>query len=371
MKKDKEIVMSLFAVAGITINGDSLFDIQIHNENFYSRVLRYGTIGLGEAYMDGWWDCKALDQFFYKIISAELDKCVKTNWKMALKLGWSYLLNPGRKSKAFEVGQRHYDIGNDLYKAMLDKRLVYTCGYWKNAKSLDDAQEAKLDLVCKKIGLKKGQTILDIGSGWGSFIGYAGEKYGVDATGVTVSKEQKVLADSLYSNLSVKTKLQDYRDIKEQFNHIVSLGMFEHVGVKNYRTFMRVAHNSLKDDGLFLLHTIGNNESKKSTNAWIDKYIFPNGMLPSITQIAKSAEGLFIIEDLHNFGADYDKTLMAWYRNFNNNWDSIKSNYDDRFYRMWKYYLLSCAGAFRARDIQLWQIVLAKKGVNGGYKSIR
>jgi len=371
MKKDKDLVKSLLTIAGITINGNNPYDIQVHNEDFYSRVLRSGTLGLGEAYMDGWWDCEALDQFFHKVLSADLDRQIRNNWKVILKLGWKYLLNPGRKKKAFEVGQKHYDIGNDLYRVMLDKRLVYTCGYWKNAENLDEAQEAKFDLVCRKIGLKKGQTILDIGSGWGSFIGYAAEKYGVDATGVTVSKEQKAMADNLYSNLSVKTKLQDYRDIKEKFNNIISLGMFEHVGVKNYRTFMKVAYNSIKDKGLFLLHTIGCNNSKKSVDAWIDKYIFPNGMLPSIAQIAKSVEGLFVIEDIHNFGADYDKTLMAWFHNFDKNWETIKSNYDEKFYRMWKYYLLSCAGAFRARDIQLWQIVLSKKGVEGGYKSVR
>ena len=314
---------------------------------------------------------KTLINFFYKVLSANLDEKIKADWKLVLKLILNYFLNSGRKSKVFEVGERHYDIGNDLYKAMLDKRMVYTCGYWKDAKNLDEAQEAKFDLVCKKIGLKSGQTILDIGSGWGSFMGYAAEKYGAVTTGVTISKEQKALADNKYANLPVNTKLQDYRDIKEQFDHVVSLGMFEHVGTKNYRTYMKVAHDSLKDDGVFLLHTIGCNEISKNMDPWIDKYIFPNGELPVISQIAKATEGLFVIEDLHNFGADYDKTLMAWYHNFNNSWDSIKSNYSEKFYRMWKYYLLSCAGSFRARNIQLWQIVLSKKGIEGGHTSVR
>ena len=302
---------------------------------------------------------------------------------------------------------------------MLDKRLTYTCGYWGGsppAGGLDDAQEAKLELVCKKIGLKQGQKILDIGSGWGSFIGYAAEKYGVNAVGITVSKEQKELADKLYKHLPVETRLQDYRDINpirnfcgvlglplklsrsvthvhpvrnmvskrgkerlglisnginEKFDHVVSLGMFEHVGYKNYRTFMKVVHNALKDGGLFLLHTIGVNRSMRGTDPWIEKYIFPNSMLPSIRQISKAIEGLFVMEDWHNFGADYDKTLMAWYNNFAGNWEKIKSNYDERFYRMWRYYLLACAGSFRARKNQLWQIVLSKKGVPGGYTPVR
>ncbi len=367
----KDTIQNLLSLADIEINGARPWDIRVHNERLYKRALSQGSLGLGESYMDGWWDCENLDQFFHKLLDADLDKRVRADWKIILGLAWNYILNPGRKSKAFEIGKRHYDIGNDLYRAMLDKRLTYTCGYWKDVGSLDEAQEAKLDLVCKKIGLKQGQMVLDIGSGWGSFIGYAAEKYGAHAMGVTVSKEQKALADALYGNLSVKTRHQDYRDSNEKFDHIVSLGMFEHVGCKNYRTFMKVAHSTLKDDGLFLLHTIGGNRSVRGTDPWIAKYIFPNSMIPSIQQIGKSIEGLFVMEDWHNFGADYDKTLMAWYKNFESNWDTIKSNYDERFHRMWKYYLLSCAGSFRARKNQLWQIVLSKKGVPGGYVSIR
>ncbi|MDP1689375.1 MAG: cyclopropane fatty acyl phospholipid synthase, partial [bacterium] len=315
MKKEKQIIKSLLDGTDITINGSNPWDPQIHNEHFYSRVLREGSLGLGESYMDGWWDCEKLDQFFHKVLVADLDKKIRKNWGLLFKIGWNLLLNPGRESKAFEIGQKHYDIGNDLYRAMLDKRLTYTCGYWNplagRAQNLDEAQEAKLDLVCKKISLKSGQRILDIGSGWGSFIGYAAEKYGVSAVGITVSKEQKKLADTLYKNFLVETRLQDYRDINEKFDHVVSLGMFEHVGYKNYRTYMETVHEMLKDDGMFLLHTIGGNKSVRGIDPWIGKYIFPNSMLPSIKQISKSIEELFVMEDWHNFGADYDTTLMA------------------------------------------------------------
>lgn len=371
MKRDKKFIESLLAGTGIKINGSNPYDPQIHNENFYSRVLRQGSLGLGESYMADWWDCEDLDQFFYKIFTDDIERKIRSNWSLMSKVAVHMVFNMGRKSKAFEIGKRHYDVGNDLYRFMLDKRLTYTCGYWKNASNLDEAQEAKLDLVCKKIGLKGGQKILDIGSGWGSFIGYAAEKYGISALGITVSQEQKKLADKLYKYLPVETRLQDYRDLDEKFDHIVSLGMFEHVGYKNYRTFMKVVHNSLKDNGLFLLQTIGNNHSVKIIDPWIEKYIFPNSILPSVKQIGKSIEGLFLVEDWHNFGADYDKTLMAWYKNFESNWDKIKLNYDHKFYRMWKYYLLSCAGSSRSRRNQLWQIVLAKKGVPGGYSSVR
>jgi len=371
MTRDKQIIKSLFDRAGVSINGTKPYDPQIKNEDFYSRVLRGGSLGLGEAYMDAWWDCVELDEFFHKILRANLGQEVKNNWKILFEVVLSLVLNPGRKSRSFEIGERHYDIGNDLYRAMLDKRLTYTCGYWRDAKNLDEAQEAKLDLVCRKIGLEPEDKVLDIGSGWGSFMGYAAEKYGAIATGVTVSKEQKALADELYSDFKVETRLQDYRDINDQFDHVVSLGMFEHVGIENYRTFMKIAHRALKTDGLFLLHTIGSNVSEKVNDPWIKKYIFPQGILPSIRQIAKSIEGLFVMEDWHNLNTDYDKTLMAWHENFKNNWDKIKSKYNDRFYRMWTYYLLCCAGGFRSRNIQLWQIVLSKKGLPGGYKSLR
>lgn len=369
--KNKKIIESLLDGTGIKINGDKPYDIQVHDKGFYSRVLRQGSLGLGESYMDGWWDCESLDQFFHRIISVDIKSKINGNLGILLQIAWRSILYMGKKAKAFEVGQRHYDIGNDLYCSMLDKRMVYTCGYWKDAKNLDEAQEAKLDLVCKKIGLKSGQKILDIGSGWGSFIGFIAEKYGANAIGVTVSKKQKELADKLYRNFAVETRFQDYRDINGKFDHVVSLGMFEHVGSGNYREFMKIAHSSLKDGGLFLLQTIGGNCSVIGIEPWLGKYIFSNSMIPSIKQISRSIEGLFVMEDWHSFGSDYDKTLMEWYKNFNDSWEYLKINYDDRFYRMWKYYLLFCAGSFRARKNQLWQIVLSKKGVSGGYKSIR
>lgn len=371
MKTYKQIAQRLLESAGITINGPNDYDIIVHDERLYQRVLRQGTLGLGESYMDGWWDCKNLDEFFYRLLTSDLDKKVRGDIGVWLKLAPGYVLNSGRKSKAFNVGIRHYDLGNDLFRAMLDKRMTYTCGYWKDAKNLDRAQEAKLDLVCKKIGLRRGQTVLDIGSGWGSFIKFAAEKYGARTLGLTVSAQQKKLADRLCRDLSATTRLLDYRDVGGKFDHVVSLGMFEHVGHKNYRTYMKAVHDVLDDDGLFLLHTIGGNVSVRGADPWLDKYIFPGGMIPSVKQIGASIEGLFVVEDWHNFGTDYDKTLMAWYKNFESHWDKLKPKYDERFRRMWRYYLLSSAAGFRARKLQLWQIVLSKRGVEGGYTSAR
>jgi cyclopropane-fatty-acyl-phospholipid synthase len=251
---------------------------------------------------------------------------------------------------------------------MLDKRMNYSCAYWHKAMTLEDAQEAKLELICRKMGLKPGMSVLDIGCGWGGFAKYAAEKFDVKVTGVTVSQEQVEYARKDCRGLDVDIKLQDYRELNDEFERIISIGMFEHVGSKNFKTFMKVVHRCLVTNGLFLLHTIAGNSSVNSTDQWINKYIFPNSMLPSAKQITIAAEGLFVLEDWHSFGQYYDKTLMAWYQNFTENWDQIKDGYDERFYRMWAYYLLSCAGSFRARRNQLWQVVFSKQGIRGGYQ---
>jgi cyclopropane-fatty-acyl-phospholipid synthase len=360
-------VEKLLATADIKIGGDRPWDIRVLNDDLYRRVAFQGTLGLGDAYVDGWWECDALDQFFYRVLKAGLGSESKVGFTAFLNFLQARFLNLQNRKRAFQVGEEHYDAGNDLYKLMLDKRLVYTCGYWRDADNLDDAQEAKLDLVCRKIGLKESDHILDIGCGWGSFAKFAAEKYGASVDGITISKEQVALGNELCKGLPVDLKFMDYRDLDGQYDKIVSLGMFEHVGVKNYRTYFEAAEHSLKDDGLFLLHSIGFGESTETTDPWIAKYIFPNGMLPSVAYIGKAIEDLFIVEDLHNFGAYYDLTLMAWFNNFEKGWPQIKDRYSEKFYRMWKYYLLSCAGAFRARHLQLWQIVLSKKGVLGGY----
>jgi cyclopropane-fatty-acyl-phospholipid synthase len=381
MSQAKLVVESLFNLAGVKVNGDNPWDIKIHNADFYKRVLKDGSLGLGESYMAGWWDCDSLDQFFYKILSAELDKKVRGNLRFLFFYLSNLIFNQQKKGwQSDQVGKEHYDIGNDLYKYMLGPSMAYTGGYWhahgQVAKDLDTAQRAKLDLVCRKLNLKRGQTVLDIGGGWGSFGKFAALNYGVSVTIVNNSREQCALGQDLCRGLPVEFRLQDYRDIRGRYDHIVSLGMFEHVGYKNYPTFMRIAADCLKDGGLFLLHTIGGNHSVKATDPWLEKYIFPNSMLPSIAQIGAAIEDLFVMEDWHNFGKDYDLTLMAWFNNFDQHWAELrtllaKAVFDDRFYRMWKYYLLSCAGSFRTRQIQLWQIVLSKQGVPGGYQSIR
>jgi cyclopropane-fatty-acyl-phospholipid synthase len=358
----KAMVSDLLSRAGIVVNGQKSWDIQINNERFYQRVLRDEILGLGESYMDGWWECESLDEFVCKLLQANLDQQVKGNWKTALYVLKTRLFNRQNRSRAVQVGEQHYDLGNDLYRAMLDSRLNYTCAYWKDAQDLEQAQEAKLDLVCKKIGLKTGMTVLELGCGWGSFAKYAAEKYGAQVLGVNISKEQVQLGRELCRGLPVELRLQDYREVEGTYDAVISIGIMEHVGYKNYRTYMEVVQRCLKERGIAFIHTIGSNESTSYVNRWTDRYIFPNGMLPSIAQIARAMEGWFVMEDWHNFGPDYDKTLLAWYRNFDRAWPQLKDKYGERFYRMWRFYLLCSAGGFRARHQQLWQIVMTKTG---------
>lgn len=364
-----KFVKDLLLQADIQINGSRPWDMQVHSPKVFDRILAKANLGLGEAYMEGLWDCERLDQFFNKILRAKLDQKIDPK-KLLMHHIRVRFLNLQTKKRAFQVGEQHYDLGNDFYESMLDSRMTYTCGYWKEAQTLEDAQAAKLDLICRKLQLKPGMRVLDIGCGWGSFMVYAAEHYDVHCVGVTISKEQAQYAQKKYPHLNLEFRLQDYRQINEKFDCIVSVGMFEHVGRKNHRHYMEVAHRCLKDDGLFLLHTIGKNIAHFAPDPWIDRYIFPNGDLPALSQVTRASEGLFVTEDLHNFGADYDTTLMAWYQNFEASWSQFEPELGETFYRMWRYYLLSCAGAFRAREIQLWQFVFSKNGVEDGYRKI-
>ncbi|SEO68814.1 cyclopropane fatty acyl phospholipid synthase [Aquisalimonas asiatica] len=361
------LMHDLLEKADIRVNGNRPWDIQLHADNVPERALAYGNLGLGEAYMDGHWDVERLDEFFFRILRARIHDQVQP-LRLAFHSMRARLLNLQNLRRARQVGEVHYDLGNDFYAAMLDRRMTYTCGYWRNARTLDEAQEAKLDLICRKLELEPGMRVLDIGCGWGSFMQYAAEHYGVECVGLTISEQQVSLGQERCQGLPVEFRLQDYREVDERFDAIVSIGMFEHVGRKNHRTFLETVNRCLSDDGLCLLHTIGKHRRNSTPDPWVDKYIFPNGDLPALGQITDAAEDLAIIEDIHNFGADYDPTLMAWERNFEAAWPQFRDRYGERFRRMWRYYLLSCAALFRARETQLWQLVLSRRGLVGGYR---
>lgn len=371
MKNNKSSNWNLFSnllsKAGITLNGDKPWDIQIKDERTFDKVIESGSLGFGEAYMENMWECDSIDEMISRVLKAKIDQKITTSEK--LKIGAKKIksfLNPQSIKRVKEDVPFHYDLGNDVFENMLDKYMTYTCAYFKDTEDLEEAQENKLDLVCKKMGLKPGMRILDIGCGWGSFMKYAAQNYGVICDGLTLSKEQKKMGEEKCASLPINFILQDYREYEPttKYDRIISIGMVEHVGPENYKDFFVCANKFLKEDGLFLLHTIGGVVSSTTADCdpWIRKYIFPNGVIPSVAQLGSSMEKKFNLEDLHNIGAHYDKTLVAWFNNFDDSWDQISEKYGEKFYRMWKYYLLSCAGAFRSRDLNTWQLVLSKIG---------
>jgi cyclopropane-fatty-acyl-phospholipid synthase len=365
-------LQALLSPADIQFNGDRPWDPQVHNDRLYRRVWAGGSLAAGEAYVEGWWDCASLDELFYRLLRARIDRQLTRSWRALWMAFKARLLNRQSKARAREVGKQHYDRDIDLFERMLDPRLVYSCGYWRRASTLAEAQEAKLDLICRKLRLRPGQRVLDIGCGWGSFAEYAARQYGVEVVGITISAEQAAYARRRCADLPVEIRLQDYRAVEETFDRVVSIGMFEHVGHKNHRTYMETVQRCLEGpDALTLLHTIGCSESSVAADPWIDQYIFPNGLIPSQEQVMDALDGVFIIEDWHNFGPDYDRTLMAWAENFEDAWPEIAGRYDEHFFRLWRYYLYQSAGAFRARRNQLWQIVLSPEDTTRQYRSVR
>ena len=350
-----------------------IFDdtLVVHDEKAFSMISRYRSLGLGESYMAGMWDCGNLDVFLCSVLSMKDE--LKVTWRQFISFAWSYVkdlcFNPQAGVRSFDVGKHHYDIGNPLFECMLDKRMIYSCAYWGDgAKNINEAQESKLRMICEKLKLKKGMEVLDIGCGWGGFATYASENYGVHVIGITISKQQFKYCKEhdKNGNTFVMCSYEDL-DGKKCFDRIVSIGMFEHVGIKNYSKFMHMHKTMLKEGGLIMLHTIVGNKSKLSGDEWFTKYIFPNSMLPSMKQICEAAEGVLIIEDVQNIGAHYDKTLMSWYNNFHRRLGELNEIVTKDFIRMWDFYLLFSAALFRSRTIQLCQFVMSK-GIKGGYE---
>ena len=363
----------IFNSVGIVVNGSNPWDIQVFDSRAFDLILTKWSLGLGEGYMRSYWDCLDLEEFLYRLLKEDHNERVHGIAKLSLiyEILRAKLMNLQSKARAFMVGESHYDVGQDIFSAMLDKEMNYSCGYWQYAQDLDKAQLDKMELICQKLKLNPGDHLLEIGCGWGGFAHYAAQNYGVTVLGVTISKEQYLIAQERCRNQDVEIRLCDYRDLDGEFDKIVSIGMFEHVGEKNYKEYFKVASGLLKDDGVFLLHTIGSDVTTLRTDPWIEKYIFPNGKIPSIAEVGAAYEGYFVLEDLHNLGPDYETTLLAWHDKFIEKWPQYADKYGLVFYRMWRYYLLGCAAYFKSKQGQLWQMVFTKRSFSGSYRSIR
>lgn len=436
-RKYKDIVVKVLARADVVIGGDRPFDIVVHNPKLYHRVIRDGSMGLGEAFMEGWWDTKdfyALDVFFERVLKSDLEYYLPNNatdWYNVFK---AKMFNPQTKKLSKKVGMQHYDIGNAFFEAMLGKYMQYSCAYWecyepavagstasdgainghviqqnggstrsgdhsqcsvsvsesgslgraglqkRRILSLDEAQFTKLRMIGDKLNLREGMEVLDVGCGWGGLAHFLSETYKVKVTGITISEEQRKCAAARVKDCPNVTILkQDYRDMNfdKKFDRIVSVGMFEHVGPQNYDTYFKHMRRLLNDkdpEAVFLLHTIGSKITKESADQWYLKYIFPGGCLPSVANIGKNIEKYFVMEDWHNFGSFYGKTLLAWRKNFLRAWNASQEKRKEGseiFFRMFYYYLSSSAGAFKARDLQLWQVILSPSGVDGYVDAVR
>jgi cyclopropane-fatty-acyl-phospholipid synthase len=360
MAAAREVVEQLLRTADIEIDGPDPWDIEVHDERLFARVLAGGTLGFGEAYMDGWWDCEALDEMCSRAISARLDERFTYSPRNLLAFAISLLTNRQSRRRARRVGEVHYDLGNDFFRAMLDPWMQYSSAFFLEGDDLATAQRRKLEMVCQRLDLHPGMRLLDVGCGWGGLAKYAAQNYGCSVTGLTISREQQQFAASWCDGLEVEIQLRDYRQIRGRFDCAVSVGMVEHVGFKNYRTYLRAIADSLGKDGLFLCQGICNPISGWQLDPWIRRYIFPNSILPSLARLTKAAEGLFLVQEVVNLGPHYDPTLLAWEENFRRAWPRFAAHYDPRFRRMWRFYLLSCAGAFRARSLQVYGILFAK-----------
>lgn len=361
MSRAQNVLTDLLAVADIKVDGVRPWDITVHDERFFGRVLASGTLGFGESYMDGWWDCEALDEMCCRAIRAHLDEHFSFRLPNLLTAVAAFLINQQTIRRSRKVGRTHYDLSNDLFEAMLDPNMQYSCALFEEGDDLADAQVRKLDWICQHLGLRPGLRLLDIGCGWGGLARYAASHYGCHVVGITISKEQFEYAQRWCRGLDVEIQFRDYREMPGRFDRVVSVGMVEHVGYKNYRSYMRSAARLLTDDGLFLCQGICRNSSTPGLDPWIKRYIFPNSMLPSPARLLRAAEGEFVLEDMRNIGPNYDPTLLAWNENFERAWPRLADRYDERFRRMWRFYLLSCAGAFRARSLQVFSLLLAKE----------
>jgi len=383
----------LLEAADVRIGGDRPWDLQLHDPGVWDEVLRRGSLGLGDAYVRGDWDCQALDELFTRLLLAGADTtAARLTRATTLRLGLlERLLNLQSPRRAREAVRHHYDIHPEVYRAMLDPWRNYSCGYWEHAQTLQEAQEDKLRLIAEKLQLQPGQRLLDIGCGWGGLAAFLADHYDVQVVGITLSTEQLAAARTLWPGRPLRFELCDYRQLaslgEAPFDRVVSVGMYEHVGPRNGPTFFQAVDEALAADGLVLLHTIGDRQRQRaaSHDAWINAHVFPNGRLPAPGELADAFCERFVIEDWHPFGLDYDRTLMAWQANVEQAWPELEASLTARdgeeaaaeFQRFWRYYLLSCAGFFRSRQGQLWQLVLSKtpqglgsQGAGNGHRSL-
>lgn len=377
----KSHVISFLEKAGIAIGGPNDFDIHVNDDRFYEMFFKDRTVGAGEAYTEGFWDVKDL-----KLLAEKIFLSGKLDHQYGFLNNLIYQLNKAQgKLKALFDIKKTYDHNIELYRAMLDKRLLYTCAYWNNidysVANLDLAQEQKLELVCQKLGLHqqpKGQSILDYGCGFAGFAKYAHEKYGAKVVGITISKLQYKVAKEICKGLPIEIRFQDYRDIPkgELYDHLVALGIIEHITVKNAREFILNAKSHLKNekyqDNRFVLHGMFTNGTEHRIDPWMEKYIFPGAEIFTFKHLFDMIHGVFYCQDFHPFGPDYSLTADAWYQRLEMNYGNLlPSEQNNEFMRTFEFYLKTASASFLTQRNNLMQMVLTHGPVINGLEPVR
>ncbi len=343
-------------------------DVIIHDPRFYRRVLFGGNLALGNSYIEGWWDAQRVDMTLHKLLrSGVFMKWYVRGHNQFVNWLRSRVLNLQTINRSRRVVERHFDIGNELYEGMLDRNMQYSCGYWKGAQTLDESQINKMKLISDKLGLQQGMCVAELGGGFGGLSKFMAER-GCSVSLWNISHEQVNFAREFCAGLPVTIYEDDYRNAYGTYDRVVAIGLCEHVGHKNYRRpFFETVHRILKEDGLFLMQTIGATHRGFETEAWLNANIFPNSALPTMTRLARAFEPLFVLEDWHNLHLDYVQTLRAWRSNFHESWteltEAFPEKYDVRFKRMWDYYLNFAIGLFTSRAINISQFVFSKGGL--------
>lgn len=354
-------VARIFSIADVAINGTRRWDIRVSDDRFFPSVLFQGSLGLGESYLRGWWTCEDLEELFYRLITGGLERISRALPVHMIGRLADRFVNQQTRDKSLRVAERHYNLGNDLFLSFLGAYKNYSCGLYESTQTLDEAQVAKMEKICHELDLRPGDRLLDVGGGWGEFARFAATRHGCHVTSINIADEQIAYATEYCGDAPVEIRKCDYREISGRYNKIAVIAMLTHVGYKNYRLFMEVMSRCLEPNGLILIETVGGHVSQTNCEPWTDKYIFPGGMIPSLEQLDRSVEGLFHRTRISEFGLSYVRTLRSWHQNLLAAWPTLRHRYDDSTRLMFEYFFLSCAGAFRARDLVYWHVLLSKR----------
>jgi cyclopropane-fatty-acyl-phospholipid synthase len=367
-------VRKLVEVAGVP---DTVFNhLNVSDDSVWYDIITKANLGIAEGYMHGKIDVDPLPLFLSLLNDTSIGTRRKEKFDVlgmvigaieapTQMMGW--LFNLQTKELSSRVTKQHYDAGNDLYEVMLGPSMSYTCAYWKDAENLDQAQEAKFNLIMRKLELQPGMKVADLGMGWGTAAAYMHKHGKVNVTGVSLSEKQVEWAQNNLVKDGLRFIWSDYRehcedpDIVGTYDRIYSIGMFEHIGPKNYEPFFKCIKALLKPDGLAVVHTIGEPDFVAASDQFLEKYIFPGAVIPTLPMATKAFEHHFILEDFQNFGHDYSKTLAAWHVNSLKFFRENPNAYSPEFQRMWEYYLKMCEALFELRINQLWHFVLSPR----------